>query len=69
MAADERHVPYKAWLLINNMILKENEKLASNTDRKIYILDKKSLSWGADRDFEALAESLFSWGWEDPHDS
>lgn len=48
---------------------KRKRKLASNTDWKIYVLDKKLLSWGADRDSEAPVETLFSWGWEDPHDS
>lgn len=68
MNANDRHVPYKPWLLAKNMVLKENGKLASNADWKIYVLDKKSLSW-AERDFEVLRELLLLWSWEDPHDS
>lgn len=51
------------------MILKENGKPAINIGWKIYILDKKSLSWVADRDFEVPGELLGLWSCEDPHDS
>lgn len=68
MNANERYVPYKPWVLVNNMILKENGKLSTNTDWKIYVLDKK-LSWEADRDVDVPGEILLLGSWEDPHDS
>lgn len=53
----------------NEMASKESGKTANDTDWETGVPDKKSLSWGADRDREVPGEPAFLESREDPHDS